>query len=246
MSKICEWFHHNGFKANPGKFHFLLSPFVDRSIKILESTTKVRKEEVLIGVRIDSDLTSKEHVRSICSKANQKLHALTRVSEYMSLQKRRILMKSFITSQFNYCPIVWMYNSWSLNNKVNHINERALRIVYQDFQSNFSALLVKNNSFAIHQKNLQLLAIEIFKVKINTSPEVINEIFDFSKTYAYELRCGNCLSRSKIHSTHFGIESITNIAAKIWHTIPNKIKEACSLTVFKNKIKKMSSRGFPL
>ena len=114
MSNIFEWFHHNGFKANPAKFHFLLSPFIERSIKIMGSTTKTSKEEVLLGVRIDSDLTFKEHVTSICSKANQKLHALTRVSKCMSLQKRRILMKSFITSQFNYCPIVWMCHSRSL------------------------------------------------------------------------------------------------------------------------------------
>ena len=81
MSNICEWFHHNCFNTNSGKFHFLLSPFVDRPIKIMGSTIKANKEEVLLGMRIDSDLTFKEHVRSICSKANQKLHALTRVSK---------------------------------------------------------------------------------------------------------------------------------------------------------------------
>ena len=81
MSNICEWFHHNGFKANPRKCHILLSPFVDRPIKIIGSTIKASKEEVLLRVRIDSVLTFKEHVTSICSKANQKLHALTRVSK---------------------------------------------------------------------------------------------------------------------------------------------------------------------
>ena len=40
MSNICEWFRHNGFKANPGKFHFLLSPFVDRPIKVMEPTIR--------------------------------------------------------------------------------------------------------------------------------------------------------------------------------------------------------------
>ena len=79
-------------------------------------------------------------------------------------------MKSFITSQCNYFPMVWMYHSRSLNNKVNHIHERALRIVYQDFQSSVLALLVKDNSLTIHQKNLQLLAIETFKLKMNISP----------------------------------------------------------------------------
>ena len=54
----------------------------------MSSTIKASKEEVLLGVRIDSDLTFTEHITSICSKANQKLHALTRVSKYLSLQKR--------------------------------------------------------------------------------------------------------------------------------------------------------------
>ena len=79
---------------------------------------------------------------------------------------------------------------------------------------------------------------ENFKVKMNITPEIKNDIFDFSKNYTYELRCGNCLSRSNIRSTHVRIESIANIVAKIWNKIPNKITKACSLTVFKNKIKK--------
>ena len=62
------------------------------------STVKTSKEDVLLGVRIDTDLTFKEHVTSICYEVNQKLHALTRVSRYMNLQKYRILMKSFMTS----------------------------------------------------------------------------------------------------------------------------------------------------
>ena len=55
IAKICEWFHHNGFKANPEKFHFLLRPFVGRIIKIMASTIKASKEKILLGVRIDSD-----------------------------------------------------------------------------------------------------------------------------------------------------------------------------------------------
>ena len=73
---------------------------------------------------------------------------------------------------------------------------------------------------------------------MNISLEIMNKFFDFSKNYAYELRCGNCLSGSNIHCTHFGIESIANIAAKIWNEIPNKIEEACTSTIFKSKIKK--------
>ena len=133
------------------KFSFFTESIVDRPIKIMGSAIKASKEEVLLGVRIDSDLTFKENVMSILSKANQKLHALIRVSKHMSLEKFCILMKFFITSQINYCPIVSMCHSRSLNNKVNHIHERALCIAYQDFQSCFSVLLVKDNLFTIHK-----------------------------------------------------------------------------------------------
>ena len=84
-------------------------------------------------MRIDSNLAFKEHVTIIRSKANQKLHALAKVSKYMSLQKRLLLIKLLITPQFNYCRIVWMCHSRSLINKVNHIHERTIRIVYQDY-----------------------------------------------------------------------------------------------------------------
>ena len=77
--KRYEWFQNNGFKVSPGKFYFLLSLFVDRPIKIMRSTKKASKKEVLLGVRNDIDVTFIEHIMSIYSKANQKLHALRRV-----------------------------------------------------------------------------------------------------------------------------------------------------------------------
>ena len=116
---------------------------------------------------------------------------------------------------------------------------------YQNIQSSVSALLIKDNSLTIHKKNLKLLATEIFKIKLNISLKIMNRIFYFSKNSACELRCGNCLSRSNIHSTHFGIESIANIAPKIWNKIPNEIKEASSLSVFKSNIKLWVPQGCP-
>ena len=83
-----------------------------------------------------------------------------------------------------------------------------------------------------------------FRVKINISLEIMNKIFDFSKDYAYELRCGNSLSRSNIQSTHFGIQSIVDIAAKIWNKISNDFKEASFVTVFKSKTKKWLPQGY--
>ena len=72
----------------------MLNQSVDRPMKITESALKASKEVVLLGVRTDSDLTFKEHITRIFSKANQKLHTLTKVSKYIRSQNRRILLKS--------------------------------------------------------------------------------------------------------------------------------------------------------
>ena len=63
-------------------------------------------------------------------------------------------MKAFITSQVSYCPLIWMFHSRNLNNKINRIHEGALRLVYQNNLS-FSELLDLDNSVTVHQKNLQ-------------------------------------------------------------------------------------------
>ena len=128
----------------------------------------------LLGIKIDSNLTFHDHIIALCSEANKKLSALSRVSKYMDINKRRILMKSYFFSQFNYCPLVWMCHSRSLNNKINWIQERALQIVYRDYKSSFKELLQKDKSITIHQKNLQYLAIEICKVKMSISPKIMN------------------------------------------------------------------------
>ena len=70
-------------------------------------------------------------------------------------------METFIESQFNYCPLIWMFHSRTINNKINRLHERALRIVYSDFKSSFEGLLMKDNPFSIHERNIQSLAREI-------------------------------------------------------------------------------------
>ena len=102
---------------------------------------------------------------------------LARISGYMDITKLRIIMKSFITSQFSYCPLIWMFHSWRLNNNINSIHERALRITYGDQKSTFQELLIKDNSVSVHHRNLQVLATEVFKIRNNMTPEFLNEIF---------------------------------------------------------------------
>ena len=76
-----------------------------------------------------------DHVNHLCKKASLKLNALDHIAPFMNVSKKRIIMKSFIELQFGYCPLIWMFHSRGLNNKINRIHERALRITYNDKSS---------------------------------------------------------------------------------------------------------------
>ena len=85
----------------------------------------------LLGVTVDRDLKFDKHVLKLCTKANQKLSALSRMANLLSFNKRT-LFKAFVESQFKYCPIVWRFHRQCTNNKINMLHERAFRIVYDD------------------------------------------------------------------------------------------------------------------
>ena len=99
-----------------------------------------------------------------------------------------MLMNAFFTSQFSYCPLTWMFHSRKLNNKINRLHERCLRVVYNDRLSTFEELLNKDNSVSFHHRNIQCLATEMFKVHLGEAPQILNEVFPLSEPSAYNLR----------------------------------------------------------
>ena len=127
-SNMFSRFSNNGMKANPDKCHLLFSGKNNFKAKIDNYVIESSKQQKLLGVLLDSELKFDKHLYNLCKKANQKLSALCRVSSYMKTDKKRIIMKTFINSQFGYCPLVWMNHSRKRNNRINRIHERALRV----------------------------------------------------------------------------------------------------------------------
>ena len=116
--KMFEWFSFNNLKANASKCHLFLSPYQPVPVNIKGSIIESSNCEKLLGIYIDSNFSFEYHINRICRKASQKLHALCRIAKYISEDNKRMLFKSFIISQFSYCPIVWMYHGRGLNKKL--------------------------------------------------------------------------------------------------------------------------------
>ena len=102
--------------------------------------------EKFLEIKIDNKLTFKKHVEGLCKKANQKVSAVTRILSLIRFEQRKRIVNLFITSHFFYCPLVWMFHSRRLNDRIDHIHESALRIMYQDYNSFYKELLRKDSS----------------------------------------------------------------------------------------------------
>ena len=142
-------------------------------------------------------------------------------------------MNTFIESQFSYCPLVWMFCSRKLNRKINHIHERALRLVYDDYTSTFEELLKKDESLVFHHRNIHQLAIEMYKVKNKLSPIFMQELFTHNPA-----RGKDRFLQPNVKGVAYGEKSLRRFGPIIWNQmLPESLKTCVSLESFKESIK---------
>ena len=98
-------------KTNEDKCHLIVSSNELTEIQIGDFSIKNSANEKLLGVNIDRKLNFDCHVNHLCNKANKQLRALARVTPYMTLENKKIVMNSFFNAQFNYFPLIWMLQS---------------------------------------------------------------------------------------------------------------------------------------
>ena len=147
-----------------------------------------------------------------------------------------MIMKTFVESQLYY-PLVWMFHNRSFNNEINRIDERALRITYDDKSSSFQNLLEKDNSITIRHRNIKILVTETYKFLQGLSPLLMNEIF-VERNSNYSWRGNNLLTRRRVDSLRYGTETVFYLTPKIWDILPKDIKDSEFLDIFKRKRKK--------
>ena len=216
-------------KANIRESHIFLRNNKTEKLTINDVVQASSVADKLLGITLHS---------RICNKASQEIHVLSRIASHMSLNKRRLLMKTFVESQFNYCLLIWMFHSRRLSNKINNVLKKALRIVHSDYKSAFQELMNKDASFSVHHKNIQTLAIEIYKHTHGLLSAVVGEVFKINRTLPYNLRTHNECSSRVPKTVKYGTETISFLTLNVWALVPGKIKESSGLEAFKSRIRK--------
>ena len=245
MQNILKWLKGNSMKSNPKKFQFMILGKITRqSIILIINNVKIRESSgvVLLGLTIDNRLTFKDHINILLRRASFKLHALRRIRKCLTAVKAKLLYNALVNSQSNYASIISMFRNKQDYLKIEKIQYKALKIVYNSNESD-GELLLRNNEVSIHQKQLHILASEVFKSLADINPDFMKSYFtikEMENTYEMLTNClqiGNFLKIPSTRSKRYGTNSILFQACLVWNKLPLSVKQSQSLIEFKSKIK---------
>ena len=177
--------------------------------------TFVQKIDVL-GVYIAGKLNFNEHVRRICSKASAQIFALQRLTGLVDYPSRKAIYASFISSNFNYCPLAWFFIRRESINTIDKIQGRALRFVLKYHTCNYENLLLKSgfDSFRIYA--VKSLVIELFKILEGMTPSYLFELFVKSDA-PYDTRDKFKSIQPMKSTTTYGLRSFQCYGAHVWN-----------------------------
>ena len=162
------------------------------------------------------------------------------MGNHVGSDEKRVLIQSFVQANFNYCPLVWFFTSPNSLRKIERIQVRALRILFNDFDSDVECLLERGNNSTFLIKQHKNLAIEIFKTLSSLNPDYMKDIF-VKNHHTYNLRNNsrheNDLELQNFKGFTYGECSLKVLGPKIWNALPTDFKNASSLFAFKKLIK---------
>ena len=155
------------------KLHKRKDANYQRSIQIVPSVK-------LLVITIDNRLNFNEHISSICKSAANQLNALVRLKTFLGSNERKVLVNSFVLSNFNYCPLAWFVSSSTSLRNIENMHKRALRFLLNDYVSSYEQLLQKSSKASLNLRNYRVLCTEVFKTMIDLNSTYIKEISESS------------------------------------------------------------------
>ena len=244
LESECEvalnFFNEDKMIVNPGKFQAIITnkrkqDHANEISKIGSKEIKVTSQVKLLGVEIDDKLNFGQHINCICKSPANQLNALIRLKRFLGFQDKKVLVNSFVLSNFNYCTLVWMFaNSKSLT-KIENLHKRALRFMLDDYSSSYKKILAKSGKFSMDVKRKYKLRIERHKTLNNLNPSFLKKIFELilcSRPVREQYKLNLDIPRKK--QVAFGTKCLERLGPKNWNNTFYHIKSAKYFNVFKD------------
>ena len=241
--EALSWIHDNFMSANLDKFQAIISTkdkrdTVGLEIRVGTKVIKTTDQVIQLGVTIDNKLRFDSYISEILTKASAKLNAIKRKGKYLSQCQRATLCNPYVISHFNYCSLVWHFGSIKNIHNTEKLHERAIRFIYNDYDSDYFDLLKEKKLCTLYTKRLQTMCCEVYKAINGISSQYMNELlFDRPSTYKSKQELNLYIPKAK--QVTFGYKSFSLIAPKIWNSLPKSIKSLDTYKKFQPDIKKI-------
>jgi len=238
--KAINWFKSNHMIANPDKFKAIIitkngSDTSGIELKINDDIIHTQKEVMLVGVTLDNKLSLAPHISTICKRAANQLNSIKRLNKHFDAETKKHFVRTYVLSHFNYCPLVWHFCGNGSIHKMEKIQERALRFVFNDYTSEYKDMLQRNGESTLYLKRVRIMAQEVYKAINNQSPKYVKELLS-ERNSRYSNRRPLDLYIPRVNQEKFGYKSYTFEAPSVWNSLDLEIRKAENLNDFKKLI----------
>ena len=204
----------NHMIANPDKFKAIIldkenSDFSNTKISVNNENLEIVPSVKLLGIQIDSQLNFNMHINNIFKSAANQLNALIKLNCFLGIDEKKVLVNSFVLSNFNYCPLVWFISSTKSWKKIENLQKRALRFLLNDYESSYEKLLEKSDKSTINLRSHRSLCLEVFKTIYELNPSFMNDHFQLRESNRpVREECRLNLNVPKTNEVRFGTRSL--------------------------------------
>ena len=234
-----QWFESNNMKANAGKFQLMFLSKSDSYSNVtlnfetcvIQASTKIN----ILGVEFDDKLKFNYHIDEVCNQTSKQINALKRMRHFLDRSCRKTIYNSYVSSNFNYCSIIWMFSGKVNMDKLENTNKRALRFVLNDNEASYDDICQDEKLLCIYNRCIKAVAIQMYKVKYKMVPEYIQELFSRRESN-YDIRDNDLFDIPRFESITYGKKSFSYYGAKLWTNLPKEIKGKTSLVSFKSAL----------
>ena len=241
---VSRWYRENLLHANPKKYQVLIMTprNFDKEAKD-ECTLDIDNQKLkptgnlrILGVNVDDTLSFTEHISGICKKVRKKIGVLARLRNLISSKTKLQLYLTAILPHLTYCQTVWHFCKQSERRKLERLQERALRIIYNCRTDTYEDLLRRGKLPSLYNRRLQEIVTLMYKVRNGLVPDYIGELFNF-KNKVYSLRNAD-FDIPRYSTVRYGKHSIRYLGPYLWSRLSPSDRQQPSLDSFRRNIRK--------
>ena len=126
------------------------------------------------------------HVVNIWRSVANQLNSLFKLKRFIGFKEKKILRNSYFITNVNYCPLVWMFSSVSPLKKIENLQMRALKFLYNDYELSYEDMLRKSDRATMNVNGLKILCSEIYKTIENLNSNCMRDLFSLRETNRLE------------------------------------------------------------